>query len=191
MALQNPMLVPVKSPASQGPGRAVPLSPPALTGPLLDGEIAMTLVANTPSHCGNEEEVMKMSTSLWVALGATLVSANLALAEPPSGPTSDPSGATMSTGTQAKTSPAPIHLSKHDSMALQKALTSAGLYKGKVDGRIGKQTTTALRSYQQANNLDVTGQPDAETLAKLGIVATPASRPATNESGASATRYKK
>lgn len=53
-------------------------------------------------------------------------------------------------------------------MAVQEALNRNGA-KLKVDGLMGNQTREALRAYQKANKLEVTGRPDRATLAKLGI----------------------
>ncbi len=38
-----------------------------------------------------------------------------------------------------------------------------------VNGKMGKDTTQALMSFQKENQLPVTGKPTAETLAKLGV----------------------
>jgi len=53
-------------------------------------------------------------------------------------------------------------------MALQAALNKNGA-KLAVDGRMGKQTRTALRAWQKANGLKVTGVADKATKAKLGL----------------------
>ena len=52
--------------------------------------------------------------------------------------------------------------------AIQSALNKEG-YKVAVDGKMGKQTHDALRMYQKANNLAVTGKADAPTTKKLGV----------------------
>ena len=39
----------------------------------------------------------------------------------------------------------------------------------KVDGKLGKETSQALRDYQQRNQLPASGQPDQQTLSKLGV----------------------
>jgi peptidoglycan hydrolase-like protein with peptidoglycan-binding domain len=51
---------------------------------------------------------------------------------------------------------------------LQQELNKNGA-KVKVDGKMGPETQSALRQYQQKNNLRVTGSLDAETKAKLRI----------------------
>ncbi|HUF91472.1 MAG TPA: peptidoglycan-binding domain-containing protein [Candidatus Limnocylindria bacterium] len=50
----------------------------------------------------------------------------------------------------------------------QKTLKQQGHDPGTVDGVMGPQTVAALRAYQKAQGLDVTGRLDATTLAKLG-----------------------
>jgi peptidoglycan hydrolase-like protein with peptidoglycan-binding domain len=53
--------------------------------------------------------------------------------------------------------------------ALQAALNKAG-YTLKEDGLMGKKTHMALKEYQKANNLKVTGRVNKATLKKLGII---------------------
>ena len=50
---------------------------------------------------------------------------------------------------------------------LQQRLTNLG-YPVPVDGEIGPETQSALRSFQIVHGLSVTGQPDDATRAKLG-----------------------
>jgi peptidoglycan hydrolase-like protein with peptidoglycan-binding domain len=52
---------------------------------------------------------------------------------------------------------------------IQTALQSDGLYKGRVDGVWGPQTQSAIRGYQQANNLTDNGELDSSTLASLKV----------------------
>ena len=52
---------------------------------------------------------------------------------------------------------------------MQQALRDKGYDPGPIDGVQGPRTTAALKSFQQSENLDVTGRADAETLGKLGI----------------------
>jgi peptidoglycan hydrolase-like protein with peptidoglycan-binding domain len=60
-------------------------------------------------------------------------------------------------------------------LATQKKLTQLGFYKGEVDGQPGSQTSAAIRRYQIAKNLKVTGELNRQTLDQLGINAsTPA-----------------
>ena len=54
-------------------------------------------------------------------------------------------------------------------LATQKKLAGLGFYKGAADGRIGSQTSAAIRRYQIAENLKVTGELNRQTLEQLGI----------------------
>lgn len=50
---------------------------------------------------------------------------------------------------------------------VQEKLNDIGYHAGSVDGVLGPQTESALRRFQQARNLDATGQIDSKTLAAL------------------------
>ena len=52
---------------------------------------------------------------------------------------------------------------------VQERLQAAGFSPGPLDGRLGPQTRTALRRYQQRKGLPVTGTPDPQTLRALRI----------------------
>lgn len=52
--------------------------------------------------------------------------------------------------------------------ALQRGLTRAGFDAGTPDGVLGKKTEAAIRAYQQAKGLPVTGTPSPELLRRLG-----------------------
>lgn len=54
-------------------------------------------------------------------------------------------------------------------LATQKKLAQLGFYKGTPDGQIGSQTGAAIRRYQIAENLKVTGELNRQTLERLGI----------------------
>ncbi len=54
-------------------------------------------------------------------------------------------------------------------LATQKKLAQLGFYKGGVDGQMGSQTSAAIRRYQIAENLKVTGELNRQTLQQLGI----------------------
>ena len=54
-------------------------------------------------------------------------------------------------------------------LATQKKLAQLGFYKGEADGQTGSQTSAAIRRYQIAENLKVTGELNRQTLAQLGI----------------------
>ncbi len=54
-------------------------------------------------------------------------------------------------------------------MAMQQALKDKGFDPGPIDGTVGPRTTAAVRAYQKAENLALTGQMDRDTAAKLGV----------------------
>lgn len=53
--------------------------------------------------------------------------------------------------------------------AAQQKLKKLGYYSGPVDGEYGSQTGAAIRRYQLAEDLKVTGELNPQTLASLGI----------------------
>ena len=53
--------------------------------------------------------------------------------------------------------------------AYQGVLQIEGLYKGKIDGRLGGETAEALNAYQNAHHLAVTGQADKPTLTEMKL----------------------
>ena len=52
---------------------------------------------------------------------------------------------------------------------VQQTLQQQKMYRGQVDGVWGPRTQTAVRQYQQKNNLGSSGQLDQQTLASLNI----------------------
>ncbi len=54
-----------------------------------------------------------------------------------------------------------------ETAGLQARLKNLDFYHGKVDGMFGKETKEAIKSFQAANQLDVTGRPDQQTQDKL------------------------
>jgi peptidoglycan hydrolase-like protein with peptidoglycan-binding domain len=54
-------------------------------------------------------------------------------------------------------------------MAMQQKLRDRGYDPGAIDGIMGRKTASALRRYQELENLSVTGRIDADTAAKLKI----------------------
>jgi peptidoglycan hydrolase-like protein with peptidoglycan-binding domain len=48
-------------------------------------------------------------------------------------------------------------------------LKQHGLYTGKENGKLDKETKTALRAYQRARSLKPTGMLDKSTLGEMGI----------------------
>lgn len=57
-------------------------------------------------------------------------------------------------------------------VATQQKLKRLGYYDGVVDGQMGSQTAAAIRRYQLAENLKVTGTLTQQTASSLGINAT-------------------
>lgn len=53
--------------------------------------------------------------------------------------------------------------------AVQEALKTKGFDPGPIDGVQGPQTTQAVKDFQRAENLEVTGRADSATLNKLGV----------------------
>lgn len=60
------------------------------------------------------------------------------------------------------------HLSVATRKSVQTALNNQGANL-KVDGMLGGKTRAALKKFQSDNGLPATGEPDAATLAKLGV----------------------
>src|SRR5690606_6580414 len=64
---------------------------------------------------------------------------------------------------------AQIYVSPENVRQLQQALTQEGHDLGEPDGVWGKNTAKAVRAYQEAQGLAVTGTLDNKTLASLGV----------------------
>ena len=62
--------------------------------------------------------------------------------------------------------------------SVQSKLKQLGYYDGRIDGQMGSQTAAAIRRYQIAERLKVTGNMNSQTLRSLGISAPPARVPA-------------
>ena len=62
--------------------------------------------------------------------------------------------------------------------AVQTKLTRLGYYNGQADGAWGSQTAAAVRRFQVAQELRVTGELNPATLNALGLKSAPAPRPA-------------
>ena len=56
-------------------------------------------------------------------------------------------------------------------LSAQKKLKQIGFYDGVVDGQMGSQTAAAIRRFQIAEKLKVTGEMNSQTLRRLGISA--------------------
>ena len=54
-------------------------------------------------------------------------------------------------------------------LGMQQALKDKGFDPGPMDGVMGPRTASALKEYQKSENLTMTGKPDGETRAKLGM----------------------
>jgi hyperosmotically inducible protein len=54
-------------------------------------------------------------------------------------------------------------------MAMQQALKEKSFEPGPIDGVMGPRTAAALKEYQKAENLKMTGQMDRDTAARLGV----------------------
>ena len=68
-------------------------------------------------------------------------------------------------GAQQQT--APVRLSRTQVEQVQKQLKSAGVYQGRIDGKMGRETKEALKDFQQKNGLQSTGTLDQQTMAAL------------------------
>ena len=62
-------------------------------------------------------------------------------------------------------------------VAVQRALKDKGYRPGAADGVIGPRTRAALREFQKAAGLEVTGRLDRSTLAELGLAGTASNAP--------------
>lgn len=72
-------------------------------------------------------------------------------------------------------------MSSDDIKKVKEALKAKGHDPGNIDGNMDIKTQQALRDFQKANNLPVTGILDSQTAAKLGVSAS-------SQSGASGSR---
>jgi peptidoglycan hydrolase-like protein with peptidoglycan-binding domain len=59
---------------------------------------------------------------------------------------------------------------------VQQALKDKGNDPGPIDGKLGPKTKAAIREFQKANSLPVTGKIDKETESKLGVGSTTPSK---------------
>lgn len=67
-------------------------------------------------------------------------------------------------------------LSRETVRNVQQALKDKGYDPGPVDGIMGPNTRAAIKQFQSDNNLPATGEPDDQTLARLGVEKEPAER---------------
>lgn len=64
--------------------------------------------------------------------------------------------------------PPPIRLNRQIIAGVQNQLMSLGYYRGRVDGRDGRQMASALRAFQSSAGLPPTGRLNVETIKALG-----------------------
>jgi peptidoglycan hydrolase-like protein with peptidoglycan-binding domain len=64
--------------------------------------------------------------------------------------------------------PAPVRVNRRIIAGALYHLMSRGYYRGRLDGREGRETTFAVRAFQSSAGLPTTGRLDAETLQALG-----------------------
>jgi peptidoglycan hydrolase-like protein with peptidoglycan-binding domain len=73
-------------------------------------------------------------------------------------------------------------------LAAQKKLLKLGYYSGTPDGQYGSQTAAAIRRYQVAENLKVTGDLTPQTLKSLGISAPAPTPPPSSKTAPSSAK---
>jgi peptidoglycan hydrolase-like protein with peptidoglycan-binding domain len=95
-----------------------------------------------------------------------------------SGSSMPPAAAMPSSGTATGTS-------RSDIVQAQQQLRADHLYQGRIDGRFGPQTRSALRRFQQQNHLPVTARLDRSTMNRLigGTTGQGSSRPTSSTAG--------
>lgn len=62
-----------------------------------------------------------------------------------------------------------LGLNQDQVRSVQQTLADRGYDPGRVDGRWGQRTQTALRNFQRDQNIQASGRPDQRTLAALGV----------------------
>lgn len=75
------------------------------------------------------------------------------------------------------TTPTKSSMNFAEAVALQAALDRAGYSPGIIDGLVGRKTASAIRAFQTAKGLSVTGTLDKATRLALGVDAAPATTP--------------
>jgi len=109
---------------------------------------------------------MKTRNTIALTVCALFATASLGWCEDAATATKPAAPKTTTTSTHHKSQ---THLSKEDTMSIQNALAKSGEFKGTASGVWNKETTEALKAYQKANSLKITGHADKATLAKLGV----------------------
>jgi len=97
-----------------------------------------------------------------IGFGAQLVSAQ-------SVPEAGQRGESSPEKKQSPAQPSTAGISAEDIMKVKVALKAKGIDPGPITGTMDSKTQQALRQFQQANNLPVTGTVDQQTAAKLGV----------------------
>lgn len=112
--------------------------------------------------------------NLTIALALALVLPVIALAQAASAPTAGQTQNQNAAASKAvaKRRGAPFRATKEQVKQAQEILKQRGLYTGEVTGRLDPATRAALRKYQQAEGLRVTGTLNRETLEKMKIALT-------------------
>lgn len=113
---------------------------------------------------------MKHAMSAAIALAVGLGFAGAAVAADTTSQNAMPNTTTPSTAApaqQAQTAQQPTRLTRQDIRQAQQQLQSQGLYKGRIDGVMGRATRQAVAKFQQQNNLPHTARLDQATLDRL------------------------
>jgi peptidoglycan hydrolase-like protein with peptidoglycan-binding domain len=116
---------------------------------------------------------MRNRTTFALTICAVLTTASLAFATEPATDAKPAAKPAVAGAMHHKGMVHHARLSKDDAIAVQNALVKAGNFKGTADGVMGATTVDALKAFQKANSLKVTGWADDATLAKLGVTRTP------------------
>lgn len=109
---------------------------------------------------------MKLHYTLLMATAATVLSAT-AMADS-NGMSAPDTDTRVTAEDREATSAIPGNLPEGQIEEIQTTLKDKG-YNVSVDGRWGPQTQAAIREFQSANNLSVTGNLDNQTLAELDL----------------------
>ena len=117
-----------------------------VVGVLLGSVPAASLLAQTPAAKPNPSSGMQHAPAV-----------------APAKSTQQDTGAVKSTRTGTRHA----KWTKEQIKEAQAGLAKAGYYKGEPTGVLNKKTSKAIRAYQKANNLPVTGRLDDELLTKL------------------------
>ena len=116
------------------------------------------------------------STVLAASLTASVLSAQTSAPAKPSAPAASPSstvhakadtGMTAAMSKSSATTPRHAVWTTDQIKEAQSGLAKAGYYKGKTTGLFNADTRKALRAYQKANKLPVTGRLSDDVLNKL------------------------